>query len=225
MPITIGRSQDCDIQIGLIGRKVLIPHPDPTKRTAGEKVSISQLISKTQATIFCDEHQRLRIRSGNGKDAAFGLRDGSTNQFIGRPWLLGPGAYVKLTPEGSGYRCWLEWAAKTCDADAPTLGFSQWQNENLQEEIEEQGKAIAALNTSLTEVKRQSTERDKAQDLKIRTTEKKLAQLKILGAIAIAGLLLSIGITSEQLQEIVQAVAIIGTAAGGGFILQQKEAT
>ncbi|MEO0737983.1 MAG: FHA domain-containing protein [Cyanobacteria bacterium J06649_12] len=222
MPIIIGRNQDCDIQIGVIGRKVLIPHPSVNRQD--EKIPISSLISRIQATIFRDDQGRLRIRSGNGKDAAFGLRDGSTDKVITRPWLLGPGAYIKLTPESAGYRCWLEWAADSCDADTPTLGFSQWQSENLQEEIDEQGKAIEALTTSLSQVKQESDAINKAQDLKIRSTEKKLARLKILGVVAIAGLLLTLGITSEQLQEIVQVVAVLSTAAGGGAILLQKEA-
>ena len=124
-PLTIGRSSDADIHIGVIGRKVLIPHPNSDKRSRGEKVPISSLISRTQATIFRDAAGRIRIRDGNGNSSQFGIREGATDKLLRRPWLLGPGAFIKVTPEGGGYRCWLEWPAKASDTDIPTLGFNQ----------------------------------------------------------------------------------------------------
>ena len=223
LPITIGRSSSANIHIGVIARNVNIPHPNAQKRAAGETVSIAQLISRTQATIFQDEAGKLRIRDGNGNSSQYGIREGQGNKLLRRPWLLGPGAFIKLTPEGGGYRCWLEWPATESGSDAPTLGYSQWQNENLEEELNEQGQAISALKQSLDETKKESKKTNRAQDLRIRNTEKKIARRKILGVVAILGLLLSLGITSEQIQVIVQAVGVISVAVGGGVILQQGE--
>lgn len=223
LPITIGRSSGANIHIGVIGKDVYIPHPNAQKRAAGETASIAQFISRTQATIFQDETGKLRIRDGNGSSSQYGIREGASNKLLRRPWLLGPGAHIKLTPEGGGYRCWLEWPSTQSDSDTPTLGYSQWQNENLEEELTEQGKAIAALTQSLDQAKRESGETNRAQDLRIRNTEKKIARLKILGVVAIAGLFLSLGITSEQIQEVVQIVGVISVAVGGGVILQQGE--
>ena len=223
LPITIGRSPDADIHIGVIGRKVLVPHPDPRKRAAGEKAPISNLISRTQATIFRDDAGRIRIRDGNGNSSQFGIREGATDKPLRRPWLLGPGAFIKVAPEGGGYRCWLEWPAKESDgADTPTLGFNQWENENLQEELAELQAAIETLNVALTNAKKESRETNSRQDRQIRSAEKKIARLKILAAIAVSILSLSMGITIEEIQIIVQAIAIIGSLVGGGFILQEK---
>ncbi|MEM9267237.1 MAG: FHA domain-containing protein [Cyanobacteria bacterium P01_F01_bin.13] len=222
LPITIGRSPDANIIIGILGRNVYVPHPNPIKRQAGEKVQISQLISRVQATIFRDEIGRIRIRDGNGNASQYGLREGATDKLLRRPWLLSPGAFVKLTPEGNGYRCWVEWSAPSCDADTPTIGFSAWHNENLQEELKEQASAIKALNTALEDLQTTSTETDKRQDLKIRFTEKKLARLIIVGAIELSILAVSLGITSEQMQEILQIVTMVATVLGSGVILTHK---
>ncbi|MEM9266354.1 MAG: hypothetical protein AAGA46_12585 [Cyanobacteria bacterium P01_F01_bin.13] len=61
---------------------------------------ISQLISRIQVTIFRDENGRIRITNGNGSASQYGLREGATDKLLHRPWLLSPGAFVKLTPEG-----------------------------------------------------------------------------------------------------------------------------
>lgn len=222
-PLTIGRDSETDIPIGVLGWKTLVPHPDPRKRAKGERVPISSLISRTQATIFRDNAGKLRIRDGNGNASGAGIREGRTNKLIRRPWLLGPGAHIKLTPEGEGYRCWLEWPAEKSESETPTLGFDQWQNENLQEELAEQRAALESLNEALTIAKKESREIDSQQNQRIRSAEKKISRLLILGAIAVGIFAVSLGISTEQIQTIVQVVAIVSAIGGGGFILQGEK--
>ena len=222
-PLTIGRDPETDIPIGVLGWKVLVPHPDPRKRAKDEKIPISSLISRTQATIFRDNAGKLRIRDGNGNASGAGIREGRTNKLIRRPWLLGPGAHIKLTPEGEGYRCWLEWPAEKSESETPTLGFDQWQNENLQEELTEQRVALEALNEALMAAKKESRKIDTEQNQRIRSAEKKISQLLKLGAIAVGVFAISLGISAEQIQKVVQAIAIVSAVGGGGFILQGEK--
>ena len=213
-PLTIGRSSDADIHIGVIGRKVLIPHPEPDKRARGEKVPISSLISRTQATIFRDEAGRIRIRDGNGNSSQFGIREGATNKLLRRPWMLGPGAFVKVTPEAGGYRCWLEWK-KECEADAPTLGFSQWQNENLQEELDEQRLAIEALNKALIATKKESTKTNRRQDVVIQNLTKALIGITLVVAAISA---IALGVDAEFITEIAKVTGVISGIVGIGAV-------
>ncbi|NEZ59466.1 hypothetical protein DXZ20_28240 [Leptolyngbyaceae cyanobacterium CCMR0081] len=222
-PLTIGRNSHADIQIGVIGRKVLVPHPDPKKRADGEKVSISSLISRVQATIFRDEIGRLRIRDGNSHPSAFGIREFGTNKLIRRPWLLGPGAHITLTFEGEGYRCGLQWAAEESESETPTLGYERWHNENLQEELAEQRAALKALQEALNTTKKESSEINTAQDQRIHSAEKKISRLLLLGAIAVFIFAISLGISAEQIQTVVQVIAILSAVGGGGFILQNEK--
>ncbi|EKU98121.1 hypothetical protein Lepto7375DRAFT_7382 [Leptolyngbya sp. PCC 7375] len=222
-PLTIGRDSHADIQIGVIGWKILVPHPDPRKRANGERVPISSLISRTQATIFSDEAGKLRIRDGNSHPSGSGIREGRTNKLIRRPWLLGPGAHIKLTPEGEGYRCWLEWPAEKSESETPTLGFDQWENENLQEDLASMQAALNALNEALIAAKNDSTKINTAQDQRIRSAEKKISRLLLLGAIAVSIFAVSLGISTEQIQTIVQVIAIVSAIGGGGFILQNEK--
>ncbi|MFG6094372.1 FHA domain-containing protein [Leptothoe sp. ISB3NOV94-8A] len=222
-PLTIGRDSHADIQIGVIGWKILVPHPDPRERANGERVPISSLISRTQATIFRDESGKLRIRDGNSHPSGSGIREGRTNKLIRRPWLLGPGAHIKLTPEGGGYRCWLEWPAEKSESETPTLGFDQWQNENLNEELAEQRAALKALQEELITAKNESREIDTKQNQRILSAEKKISRLLLLGAIAVGVFAVSLGISTEQIQTIVQVIAIVSAIGGGGFILQNEK--
>lgn len=222
-PLTIGRSPNADIHIGVIGRKVLVPHPDAKRRAAGEKISISDMISRTQATIFKDKAGKLRIRDGNSHPSGSGIREGRTNKLIRRPWLLGPGAFIKLTPEGEGYRCWLEWPAEKSESETPTLGFDQWQNENLNEELAEQRAVLESLQEALLSAKKESREIDTKQNQRIHSAEKKISRLLILGAIAVSIFAVSLGINIEQIQTVVQVIAIVSAVGGGGFILQNEK--
>ena len=65
-------------------------------------------------------------------------------------------------------------------------------------------------------------ETNRRQDLKIKLTEKKLARLIIVGVVAIAVLAVSLGITSEQMQAILQIVTMASAVLGSGVILTQK---
>ena len=219
-PLTIGRSSDASIHIGVIGRQVLIPHPDPTLRERGKKIPISSLISRTQATIFKDGAGRLRIRSGNGKESRSGIREGATDRVLTRPWLLGPGAYIKLTPEGGGYRCWLEWPAKTSDSDAPTLGFSQWQNENLTEELDEQKLAIESLKDTISKIKEESSKINRRQDKVIQNLAKALVGITVFIAIISA---IALGIDAEIITEIAKIAGVISGVVGVGAVWKLQQ--
>lgn len=222
-PLTIGRSPNADIHIGVIGRKVLVPHPDAKRRATGEKIPISDMISRTQATIFRDEAGKLRIRDGNSHPSGSGIREGRTNKLIRRPWLLGPGAHIKLTPEGEGYRCWLEWPAEKSESETPTLGYDQWENDNLNEELAEQRAVLEALQEALNAAKKESHQIDTKQNQRILSAEKKISRLLLLGAIAVGIFAFSLGISTEQIQTIVQVIAIVSAVGGGGFILQNEK--
>ena len=78
------------------------------------------------------------------------------------------------------------------------------------------------MNEALIAAKKESFKIDNEQNQRIRNAEQKIARLKILAAIAVSILSLSMGISIEEIQMFVQIIAIIGSLVGGGFILQEK---
>lgn len=83
--------------------------------------------------------------------------------------------------------------------------------------------ALNALNEALIAAKNDSTKINTAQDQRIRSAEKKISRLLLLGAIAVSIFAVSLGISTEQIQTIVQVIAIVSAIGGGGFILQNEK--
>ena len=209
-PLVIGRGPDADIQIGILGKRTFV------KDSRGDDVAIAQCISKVQATIYRYDNGELRIHDGNGNPSAGGIRIFGSNQPIERPVPLSPGAHIELMPRVKGFACWLEWADSTSACDEPTLGFNRWNKSLLEDDkrvLEGEKRDLEKRISAVENV-------NETQDLKIKRTEQKIARVKILGAIAVIAILISLGIDIEQLEQVLQIVAVV---AGGGLIWTTAE--
>ena len=209
-PVVIGRGLDANIRIGLLGKRTFV------KDQQGNRVPIVSYISSVQATIHRYENGELRIHDGNCKPSANGIRIFGQQDPIKRPVPLSPGAHVELAPKKNGYGCWVEWADNSNDSGEPTLGFNRW-NKAL---LEDDNRVLEGEKRELLERVRAIEIVNEAQDLKIKRTEQKTSRLIILGAIAVSIFAISMGISIEEIQMIVQILAIVGSAVGGGVILQ-----
>lgn len=176
-PITIGRGHDCDICIGKLASDI------PTTMADGAVTTVDRLLSRHHATIFRDKKGDVRIRDGNGKPSATGIRWGADARPVDRDLLLSEGAYIQVGLQKEGWRCWLEWPAPAKpEGDVPTLQSTQWENANLLEQINDFRGRISSLESSDQKQARtikQVQEINAAQDQKIRRHNKRLLKIRI----------------------------------------------
>ena len=208
-PISIGRAHDASIQVGKLAKDIPIKRPD------GNPGTLDSLISRYHATIYRCDNGDLRIRDGNGKRSLTGIRWGSQNKPAIKDLLLSEGAYVKIGPEKHTWKCWIEWpSSKKLEGDEPTLGHSQWENINLQEEINELVLRVGDLEVSdQKQTKELNQQRKKTQRIRLM-----LAGLVLL-IVGISVIALGIG---EHLQQWTETITIITALTAGVLGWREK---
>ena len=219
-PLIIGRGAKADVRIGLLGNKTFI------KDQAGNDVPISKCISKIQATIYRYDDGQLRIHDGNGHASASGIRVFGSERAIERPVLLSPGAHIELIPRTKGYCCWLEWADSDSANNEPTLGFNRWNNGLLQDD----NRVLEGEKEDLMDRIRSIEMTNAAQDQRIRATQQVIVRVRILGLIAIAAFLISLGIDPAKiekgmhfLEQLEKGMHVIAILASGGLVWTATE--
>ena len=152
------------------------------------------------------------------------------------PVQLRPGALLKIVPKVAGYQCLLEWDTYTNGAPSqqghPTspMGTQErdrlyFENRTLKEQAAVKDVQIETLESlskrhwTLAEelrfqTKQLGTQIKKARDI-TRAQDKKIGKIKMLGALAVVALLISLGVVIEQLDNILQFVAAL---SGAGLI-------
>lgn len=158
---------------------------------------------------------------------------------------LRPGTFVKIVPKIANYQCILQWVVHkngspeppTVPMDEDALNRLQFENRTLKEqsavkdiqitklrELADQQRQFVRQQKDLAEQMQLQTEQLSLQIKRERdinkTQDKKIGKIKLLGAVCVVAVLISLGIPIEQLEKLFQIVAVL---AGGGMIWASAE--
>ncbi|MEL7494803.1 MAG: hypothetical protein AAGJ95_12715 [Cyanobacteria bacterium J06554_11] len=152
------------------------------------------------------------------------------------PMQLRPGTFIKVVPKIANYQCILEWGTYPANgsgsSNPPTVPMGAadrdqlyFENRTLKEQAAVKDIQIETLQDvsrrqrTLAEEFQFQTKQLSAQIKKERdinaAQDKKIAKIRVMGAIAVVAVLFSLGIDVEQVDKILEIIAVLST---GGLI-------
>lgn len=191
------------------------------------------------------DHPDIYLHTGyRGKDGQWAVSQSGTGVWLGdrpisndRAVQLRPGTLLKIVPKVAGYQCILEWGAfadengngsgpPTVPMDAGERDRLYFENRTLKEQAAVKDIQIDTLQNlsrqhrTLAEefefqTKQLSGQIKKERDIN-KAQDKKIAKIRIFGAVAVGAYLLSLGIDIEQIEKLMEIIAIV---ASGGLLL------
>ena len=195
-------------------------------------VYATENIARNQKDIWL--HAGYKDREGrwvvSGKGTGVWLADRPINPD--QPVQLRPGALLKIVPRIAGYQCILEWGtypAENGNSNPPTVPMGAYErdklyfeNRSLKEQAEVKDLQIEALQNlsrqhkTLAEEMQFQTQKLNQQIKRERdintSQDKKIARIRILGVVTVLAVLLSLGIEVEQIDKILEVIAVLSGA-------------